>query len=413
MTATKMKVFILSPMQLSLALACLLVAQLSTAQEEASSCGITHQSLVAHHAVFHADSVCNREEYTNFKNSLRRRDKYQFFKQEGYATVPNQETRICPRVVTNQGVNVNSVSTTAETSVKNAIGYDTTWFLKNDASTAVVVALVHPDSGAEVSALNEKIAPPQADSNAIVQPGDTKVIHTFEGYAFVVRSVYPDGSTGDVLLQHRAGLIPIGAHAQQLACPSTDPEPLIEVTTQTAPTKAPEVTVVLDPEFERRPVQQFKECNMVELGFRNLANCPIHGYYVQPGTCKESFRFHLGTNDRPPYDFQYDWTSSTKFEASFVGHSFVFRSAFSAQEVARITIEPVVVTDCPDLKEQVYESSRQLDILERVWGLEGVNNTKMDLADFDAIPVYDYLLGKENISATAVLYATPGSMYSV
>lgn len=357
-----------------------------SASVETESCQLTTESVATYHRLFHDDSVCDRNAYTDFKNSLNRGAKHRSLKESGdHAAVPNQRTRLCPRVVKDLG------SSTTNT----VYGYDTTWFLKNEASTPVVVALVK--DGVEYSGVNDKVSPPQADPNAIIQPGATKVIHTFEGHVFSVRSVYEDGSTGNILLQHRAGLLPIGVHAQQLACPSTDPEPVVEVPSPTNP----QVTVVkTHPDYERKPVKQLKRCNMIEMGFRNLANCPLHAYWVQPGTCSEHFRFHLGTNYQPA-DYQWDWNSATKFEASFVGHEFVFRSAFSAQEIDRVTLLPTVVSDCPDLGEQVYEASYGLNIMERVWGLEGTNATKHE----DAFIV-------DAGSASSMLFATPEVTFS-
>jgi hypothetical protein len=48
-----------------------------------------------------------------------------------------------------------------------------------------------------------------------------------------------------------------------------------------------------------------------------------------------------------------DWGSATKYESSYVGHTFVFRSAFSDQVVDKVTIRPTQITDCPDLKQTV------------------------------------------------------------
>ncbi|GKZ00949.1 hypothetical protein MPSEU_001046400 [Mayamaea pseudoterrestris] len=374
----------------------------------AGSCQLTSESVSSFHALFHADSVCDRNAYTDFKNSLNRGAKHRSFKESGdHASVPNERTRVCPRVVKDLG------SATTGT----VYGYDTTWFLKNEASTPVVVALVK--DGVEYSGVNDKISPPQADANAIVQPGGTKVIHTFEGHVFSVRSMHEDGSTGNVLLQHRAGLIPVGTHAQQLACPSTDPEPVIEVQTPATPSSPSEVKIVTHPDFARVPVKQFKQCNMLELGFRNQANCPLHAYWVHPNTCQERFTYHLGTNHQAA-DYQWDWDSATKFEATFVGHQFVFRSAFSAQEVDRVTILPTVVTDCPDVGEQVYEATYGLNVVERVLGLEGINVTRQEdefvvdgASGIWSKDMFDGLLGdKQNATAASMMYASVGSMLS-
>lgn len=107
----------------------------------------------------------------------------------------------------------------------------------------------------------------------------------------------------------------------------------------------------------------------MDVGFRNAVGCPLHGYYVslestnagteQDGgnladvTCKETFKFHLGTNGATP-DFMWDWASPTKYEGTFVGHTFSFRLAHDpAVLVERVTLEPTRVTDCPKRQQKV------------------------------------------------------------
>uniref|UniRef100_A0A7S2VA82 Uncharacterized protein n=1 Tax=Entomoneis paludosa TaxID=265537 RepID=A0A7S2VA82_9STRA len=94
-----------------------------------------------------------------------------------------------------------------------------------------------------------------------------------------------------------------------------------------------------------------------------MANCPLHGYYIahhhnnattaSSSSCQEKFKFHLGLN-RLPQDFMWGWDSATKFEGSFVGHSFAFRSAADPSIlVETVTLQPTRIIDCPNLKRQV------------------------------------------------------------
>jgi hypothetical protein len=208
--------------------------------------------------------------------------------------------------------------------------------------------------------MNAKITPPQADKNAILQPGDWRAVYTWEGHVFFARQLLPspDGGEpklGQVLLQHRTGLIPIGMQAQELICPSTDPEPIVNGT--------------LAPEFCRTPPAIYRPCNTIDLGFRNMANCPLHGYYVAQMSddeveklhdyeevddtkpvYHESFKFHLGMNPMAQ-DFMWGWDSSTKFEGTFIGHTFAFRSAADPDVLIQTyTLRPTRIPDCPKLK---------------------------------------------------------------
>ena len=62
-------------------------------------------------------------------------------------------------------------------------------------------------------ALNSQIAPPHTDDQAILQPGEWKPIHTFEGHMFRARESLPDRALGDDLMQHTVGMVPIGSIA--------------------------------------------------------------------------------------------------------------------------------------------------------------------------------------------------------
>jgi hypothetical protein len=292
------------------------------------------QGSLARGAHYHDDSQCNRAAYNQFKASLGRHLAYQSFKAVGgVRTVPNQKTVTCPL----GGARVNLKDENAPDD-----GLDTIWFVENRASTPVVVAYVTPD-GHEVSAKNPKIVPAVADPSAILAPGAWMAVYTFEGHEFVVREVKTVGGgatttvAGNVLLQHRAGLIPIGATSQSLDCPDADVAPMQDN--------------AIAPGYRRTPAAVNRRCHTMDIGFRNMANCPLHGYYVDSddsGTsCTEEFKLHLGV-DSVTHDFFNDWTSNTKFEGTFIGHTFHFRLASNPTVlVETVTLAPVIVTDCP------------------------------------------------------------------
>lgn len=295
---------------------------------------------------YHADSQCDRTAYNHYKTSLGRHLTHQKFKKQGgIRSVPNQKTVTCPAA----GARVSMGGETHETNGQS--GMDTVWFVENQASTPVVVAYVSTSSGGggvEVSARNPEIAPAAKDPNAILLPGRWMAVYAYEGHEFVVRELLTSGVAGNVLLQYRAGLIPIGLHAQhnQYKCPETDLEPKVNET-HTAPA------------FARTTPQVHRPCHTMDVGFRNLANCPLHGYYVRSGpneqqqqnnattSCTEHFKLHLGVQDVVP-DYLNDWTSQTKYEGTFIGHTFHFRLAANPTVlVDTVTLSPVVVTDCP------------------------------------------------------------------
>jgi len=153
--------------------------------------------------------------------------------------------------------------------------------------------------------------------------------------------------TGRMLLQHCMGLIPIGANipVELLAdCPLLDIEPVVQGITA--------------PEYQRTPPQIGRPCNTMDVGFRNVAGCPLHAYYVIPGheqdDCSETFKFHLGRETAQLKDFMWDWLSATKYEGTFVGHTFRFRLAHNPTAWSQtITLAPTQIPDCPELKQAV------------------------------------------------------------
>lgn len=151
------------------------------------------------------------------------------------------------------------------------------------------------------------------------------------------------------------GLIPIG-NPQGLHCDLSKPdvEPVDPKTAERVE------------EFARPPVPEVRQCNVVDVSFRNQAGCPLHVYWASgtkdiPETgfnCGEKFRFHLGTKPATQ-DFMQDWESATKFEGSFVGHTFVARLASDPNVVVDShTIETTKIIDCPNLKQAVTVASK-------------------------------------------------------
>jgi len=323
-----------------------LTATKAHAQEgTAMSCPTTTQSLTQYHEKFHSNQVCNRPMYDAYKRNLGRHLIYDKFKSEGnFNLVPNQKTIVCPAVVQDLSV---SAAAGAAGGVPIS-GYDTNWIVENTASLPVVLSYVKAN-GVEVSAVNPSVSPATADPNAILKPGEWKHLHTFDGHVFHAREINPeDGTAGKVLLQHRAGLIGVGMKARPwLTCSKDDPEPVV---VQEEPVHA----TLRDPNFARTPEPPtLKQCNAMDIGFRNMAGCPLDVYWQAPDTCQERFKFHLGTNAYAP-DFTWDWESPTKFENTKMGHTFVFKSPSRPDRIVdQVTLAPTRIVDCPDLKQTV------------------------------------------------------------
>jgi hypothetical protein len=266
--------------------------------------------------------------------------------------VPNQQTVVCPLEVQN----LNNPST-----VK---GFDTTWIVENTASVDVVISWVV--DGVEWSPFEPDVKAID-DPNARLTPGDWQSIPTFESFAYNVREAIEDGSVGNVLLQHRAGLVAIG-NPNQLSCDARQPdvEPV-----------DPE-TAVREQVFSRTPTHRKRPCNTIDIGFRNQVGCPLHVYWAnrlgdvpsEGFTCDEKYKFHLGTKPATQ-DFMFDWESQTKFEGSYIGHTFVARLASNPDIVVdSYTLEPTRIVDCPDLKQQVAATSYEK--AEAIVGAEGI-----------------------------------------
>lgn len=313
---------------------------------------------------YHSDQQCDRASYNAFKAGLGRPFTYQRFKElGGMSTVPSHTTVKCP---------AGGAALDLRDPLYPETGFDTVWFVENASSGPIVVSFIDKD-GMERSAKNPKISPAVADPEAIVLPGRWMAVYAFEGHQFTAREVLKTGVAGNVLLQHRAGLIPIGAQADSLDCPAEDIEPIVED--------------FRAPEFQRVAPEEHRPCNTMDVGFRNHANCPLHVYYVsgEGESCTEAFRFHLGVENLTP-DFMWEWKSKTKFEGSFIGHTFHFRLASNpAVLVDTVTLSPVVVTDCP--KDGVaVPISIHGEALPTSTGYQiGSNSTSGNLYDFGPI----------------------------
>lgn len=308
---------------------------------------------------YHSDRLCDRAAYNSFKSSLNRHGQYRRFQAKGgISTVPDQKTTKCP---------ANGALVDMSQPGKSDTGFDTVFFVENSASTPIVVSFLY--NGQEVSAKNPKISPAIRDPDAILAPGAWMAVYAFEGHQFVAREVLKSGVAGNVLLQHRAGLIGVGQGSTNLDCPSLDVEPVIN-----------EARV---PEFQRTPPQVHRPCNTMDIGFRNTANCPLHVYYVSGDgdSCREDFKFHLGVESVVD-DFMWDWKSQTKFEGTFVGHSFHFRLASNPSVlVDTVTLAPVVVTDCPAAGVAVPVSSQSEAILTDVGRMVPLSSSNETLPD--------------------------------
>lgn len=335
------------------------VAFVSTlsAAVEASQCKVGE--FISQGGRYHSDDVCHKAEYNEWKESMGRHERYNSYNKLGsYASVPNEKTVMCPSKEQGE-ISLQDPSYTT--------GMDAVWIVENTSDEPVVVAYVTED-GKEVSSRNPSIYPAQDDPDAILEPNAWMPIYSFEGHVFHLRTLTQDGTQGDLVMQHRIGLIPVGQHlASQLVCGREDPEPVVEKITETN-----EKEIVREEAFAREAPQILRPCNTMDIGFRNMAGCPLNGYYilaeeqVQNGavanpddprlndglsSCTEIFRFHLGLEQTHLNDFMWQWQSATKFEGSFIGHSFSFRLASDPSVlVDRITLQPTFVPKCPGLK---------------------------------------------------------------
>ena len=173
----------------------LLLASVAHAENDAptlASCqAMSHETFTK----YHEQDTCNRAWQTSYQLYQERAQRHNYLGTSGlYPLIPSQKTVVCP---------LEPVDLSPPTGV---IGQDTRWIVENKSSGRVVVIFVD-EHGVERSAMNDSIAPPQADPHAVMAPGEYKVVNTFEGHVFYVRELLANGMTGNVLLQHRPGVV--------------------------------------------------------------------------------------------------------------------------------------------------------------------------------------------------------------
>lgn len=298
---------------------------------------------------------CNREAQNSNHRRRQRIAQHELLEQHGaYPLIPTQRTVVCPI----EPVDLSSSSS------GGIIGQDSRWIVENASSGRVVVAFVK--NGMEYSAMNPSLTPPQRDVDAILQPGEFKVIQTFEGHVFHVRELLEDGSVGNVLLQHRPGVVEFqNDSGQELAELVNDENSIVDNDesiqddyvfvhdTPSTEEQREESTRTIPNTTKLRSRRNLNEhCNMVYQGFRNAVGVPLDVYYAGVGAtpihgpmqCDERFKFHLGFEGKNVVD----WNSTLKYEATMVGHAFVARLASNPNVVVdTFVLQPTQIQDCP------------------------------------------------------------------
>lgn len=242
---------------------------------------------------YHEEEVCITRPARPEKGHVERPEIYKRLKESGTGAtlVPNQQTIVCPMEVANLE-NPSAIK-----------GFDTTWIVENTASTSVVVSWVV--DGVDWSPFHPDVKP-MDDPNAILKPGEFLSVPTFESFVYHVREIDPEtGDAGNVLLQHRAGLVSLG-NPRQYPCDASLPD-VEPVEPATAERKQ---------EFKRTPTHNHRRCNTIDIGFRNQVGCPLHVYWAnqladvpkEGFNCGEKFKLHLGTKPATQ-DFMHDWVS--------------------------------------------------------------------------------------------------------
>lgn len=293
-------------------------------------------------AKYHLPDVCETKPVHRYGGHVSRRSIFRSLQQSGVGAslVPNIETVTCP---------LGEVQSLESPSA--AMGFDTTWIVENTSTKSVVLARV--TNGIEYSPFQPD-KKPMEDPQAILKPGEWISVPTFESFVYHAREIDGDGNAGNVVLQHRAGLIPIGKGFSCGSDDKIDPEPFDPNTVAT------EVKPIPQEEEALREPPKHRPCNSIEMGFRNEAGCPLSVYWANKVVdipdlgrrCTEKYKFHMGTNPAPQ-DFMHDWGSATKFEGSLVGHTFVARLADNPSIlVDQYTVESTRIIDCPTTKKQ-------------------------------------------------------------
>lgn len=233
-------------------------------------------------------------------------------------------------------------------------GPQTRFIIKNTASDPVVVTYVHRN-GTEYSAANANFFPGTSDPDAMLAPGVSKVFSVHEGHVFHVR----DTKTLELLMQHRAGLVPVeNKYNREIPfCP--DIESITPIEDENAFR-----TMRKFPQWKPHQIEEFNEDVELDIGYKNNVRsqsgtpCPVNLFYVQkndnglrrPPQFMERFSLLLGGNKMATCQDE-DWDAETKYERTFLGHEFVARLAHDDSVVVDyFTVEPIKVQDCGNKK---------------------------------------------------------------
>lgn len=295
------------------------------------------------HVKYHSDRVCNRTHYNVLKRSFNRKLRRKTLRLlVGLAHEVNDENtprealfppgeRIlhCPE---------GDSAALPDWSVVE-LGLDTTWVVENSLDRPVRLSLVdyQEHSGQEMSPYQPWLLALK-DAQTIIEPGKFRGIQALEVQVFRVRAVplAQDGMSvsnqdepGPVLLQYRAGVREVAADYSRIDCDPRTPD-----------IKPPRNETGRD----RVAPKENLKCHAIVVGFRNLSPCPLNAYFIHNGT--ESFRYHLGTNHSVHAIMQETWSSSTKFETTYIPHSFIIRHATTNEFFQRYTLQPTRIRDC-------------------------------------------------------------------
>jgi len=372
--------------------------------------------------IYHSHEVCDYRKHNKYRsrNNIRARSHKRIL-MTGTQNIANERTIVCPdpseRVqdlhnadedynyeykYNHEDFDDENYDYDHETSKnKNYVnGIDNMVIFENTASIPVVLSWVKKgDRMREYSAVNSKITPAHHDPDAILQPGEWRSFHSFEGHVFHVRALpsldptesdddanisTAGGRLGKLLLQHRPGMIPIRNKygPSSLRCNSnneTDPEKVsLEEKQRQLRKKHRQTHQQENPKYASAPKQHYRPCNALDIGFRNEIGCPLHAYKVPSSSYRNNnnnitdtleegkeqrqmdcnkrkqskFMFHLGTN-KEAEDFAHDKDSNTKYFETYVGHTFEFRlpptdsSKDDGILVDTYQVQPTFIVDCP------------------------------------------------------------------
>jgi len=160
---------------------------------------------------YHTPEVCREKSSRPTEGHLNRGSIYEKLLAGGLGAsmVPNQQTVTCPlgELATLEQAVAPGVGAAAGQQALISKGFDTTWIVENTSSKPVVLAWVV--GGVEYSPFLPDVSP-MDDPRAWLQPGEWTSVPTFESYVYHVHAIDENGGLGDVVLQHRAGMIPLG-----------------------------------------------------------------------------------------------------------------------------------------------------------------------------------------------------------